>query len=63
MDHRTLGQDLTVSALGLGCMGMSEFYGPRDDQESLAVLAPDDPLIAAALEDSAGFVAKPAKWW
>lgn len=39
MNHRTLGQDLTVSALGLGCMGMSEFYGPRDDQESLAVLA------------------------
>lgn len=39
MDHSTLGQDLTVSALGLGCMGMSEFYGPRDDQESLAVLA------------------------
>lgn len=39
MDHRTLGQGLTVSALGLGCMGMSEFYGPRDDQESLAVLA------------------------
>ena len=39
MEHRTLGSGLTVSALGLGCMGMSEFYGPRDDAESLAVLA------------------------
>ncbi|TRW95431.1 aldo/keto reductase [Paracoccus sp. M683] len=38
MQHRKLGPDLSVSAIGLGCMGMSEFYGPRDDQESLAVL-------------------------
>jgi aryl-alcohol dehydrogenase-like predicted oxidoreductase len=35
---RTLGTDLTVSAIGLGCMGMSEFYGPRDDAVSLSVL-------------------------
>ncbi|MBL8949336.1 MAG: aldo/keto reductase [Myxococcaceae bacterium] len=39
MNHRTLGkQGLKVSELGLGCMGMSEFYGPRDDAESLATL-------------------------
>lgn len=38
MEHRTLGHGLNVSALGLGCMGMSEFYGPRDDTQSLAVL-------------------------
>lgn len=38
MEQRTLGTDLTVSALGLGCMGMSEFYGPRDDDSSLRVL-------------------------
>ena len=39
MQKRKLGrQGLTVSAQGLGCMGMSEFYGPRDEAESLATL-------------------------
>lgn len=39
MQQRQLGsQKLVVSALGLGCMGMSEFYGPRDEQESLATI-------------------------
>ena len=37
MKTRTIGQ-LTVSALGLGCMGMSEFYGDGDEQESLATI-------------------------
>ncbi|WP_225771846.1 aldo/keto reductase [Inquilinus sp. Marseille-Q2685] len=50
MDRRSLGQDgTTVSAIGLGCMGMSEFYGLRDDAQSLDTLA-------AALEHGIDFL-------
>jgi aryl-alcohol dehydrogenase-like predicted oxidoreductase len=47
---KTLGKSgLRVSALGLGCMGMSEFYGPLDEQESIAT-------IHAALDAGVNFL-------
>ena len=39
METRTLGKDLVVSEIGLGCMGMSEFYGPGDEAESLRTIS------------------------
>src|SRR5918999_1649135 len=38
MEQRTLGQGLVVSALGLGCMGMSQSYGQGDERESVATI-------------------------
>ncbi|MDR3435610.1 aldo/keto reductase [Telmatospirillum sp.] len=38
MKSRTLTPELTVSALGLGCMGMSEFYGTADERQSIATI-------------------------
>lgn len=39
MPERTLGKDFTVSSLGYGAMGISEFYGPSDDSASLDILS------------------------
>jgi aryl-alcohol dehydrogenase-like predicted oxidoreductase len=38
MEKRKLGQGLEVSAIGLGCMGMSEFYGTPDEGEAIATI-------------------------
>jgi aryl-alcohol dehydrogenase-like predicted oxidoreductase len=38
MEKRTLGQGLEVSELGLGCMGMSEFYGTADEAEAIRTI-------------------------
>ena len=39
MQVKTLGTEgLVASALGLGCMGMSDFYGQRNDEESLKTI-------------------------
>src|ERR1035437_5084209 len=58
MKPRTLGKNgPLVSALGLGCMGMSDFYGTRDDNESIATLhhALDGGLTLLDTADMYGF--------
>ena len=50
MQQRQLGRSgFEVSALGLGCMAMSDFYGPRDEREAVAT-------IHSAIELGANFL-------
>ena len=49
MKYRTLGKDLTVSAVGLGCMGMSHAYGAPADKKEMA------RLLAEAVDEGCTF--------
>lgn len=49
MNYRLLGKDLTVSAVGLGCMGMSHAYGAPSDRREMA------GLLAQAVEQGCTF--------
>jgi aryl-alcohol dehydrogenase-like predicted oxidoreductase len=53
MRTRTLGQGLEVSALGLGCMGMSQSYGPLPDRSEAVALIRDAVARGVTLFDTA----------
>ena len=47
MRQRTLGDGLTVSALGLGCMGMSSAYGPAADKGEMIKLISGEVSVSS----------------
>jgi aryl-alcohol dehydrogenase-like predicted oxidoreductase len=53
--HRLGNSDLTVSAIGLGCYGMSGVYGPEDDVESIATIRRALDLGVNLLDTSASY--------
>jgi aryl-alcohol dehydrogenase-like predicted oxidoreductase len=53
--HRFGNSDLTVSAIGLGCYGMSGVYGPADDAESIATIGRALDLGVNFLDTSASY--------
>src|SRR5579872_7172031 len=53
MKKRTLGQGLEVSAIGLGCMGMSSAYGPAGDKQQMIQLIRDAFERGVTLFDTA----------
>ena len=65
METRKLGRaGLEVSVIGLGCMGMSEFYGPRDDRESVATIHRAIELGVDFLDTADIYGRSPMRsWW
>ena len=61
MINRKLGE-LEVSALGLGCMGMSEFYGGRDEAEAIATIHRALELGITLLDTETQFCQQSANW-
>ena len=53
--HRFGNSDLTVSAIGLGCYGMSGVYGPADDAESIATIRRSLEIGVNFLDTSASY--------
>ena len=53
MQYRTLGTDLTVSAVGLGCMGMSHAYGAPADRKEMAALLSQAVELGCTFFDTA----------
>ena len=53
MQKRRLGQDLEVSALGLGCMGMSFAYGPPPDRQEMISLIRNAVELGVTFFDTA----------
>ena len=62
MKYRQLGQGLRVSAIGLGCSGMSADYGVPDDVESIATIHRCIDLGITMLDTSDAYAAGVVAW-